>query len=113
MQTRKHVGRNQRVETAAERERNIRRLTERMGSICAKFYDYATPQKQEMLFALLDEFDAALIRYRNFEEPWDSVLITLRGHTQGVEYPIQAISTFDTPMDKARDIFGFIHGEEK
>lgn len=108
MQSRKQTDRSQRIETAAQRFKKIRELTSRATALIAPWDESATPDLRKILFAMLDDFDDALIRYRNFEEPWDSQLIDVIQKIGDISCIVKTISTFDTPMDKVREIYAFV-----
>lgn len=96
------------IETAAQREEKVRHLSRRITSLCATFYENATEEKKEKLWTLLDDLENAMISYRKYDVPWDSQLIDTIEQIDGIRFKTQTISTFESVMDKLRDVFVFI-----
>lgn len=99
------------LETAAEREAKIRDLLLKVNVHCIAFYDQAPPE-QRRFWELMDALDAALIAYRRYELPWDSQLIDVVESIGPVKVKAKAFSTFESVMDRARDLFAFVAGEK-
>lgn len=104
------------IETAAQREENVKVLSRRITELCSGFYDRAMPEQKEALYNKLDDLEAMMIAYRRYDAPWDSRLIDvvatlpLGEGNQNVKVKSKAFSTFDSVMDHARNLFSFVGG---
>lgn len=109
------------METASQREAKIRELAKKITEHCAAVYEKSGDEKKEKMFAMLEDLEQAMIAYRNHECVWDSMLIEIplrydgksrksdqEPWTDGIWVKTKAISTFDSVMDKARDVFAFV-----
>lgn len=100
-------------EAPANMEEKISALSKRVTDITAPWYEKATPESQSKLMGLIAELEQRMIAYRAYEIPWDSKLIETVGSIEGVKFKTQEISTFDSVMDKAREIFLLVSLPEK
>lgn len=82
-------------------------LANQMSAHILKWYD-GNPQEKHKFFLLYDAFADALERYLKIDVPWDSRLISVVGAVQNVRFKTTAISTDDSVMDRARELYVFI-----
>jgi hypothetical protein len=96
------------IETAAKREQKIKELSRRITGLCVAFYDKATEEQKAELMRLLDQLEAAMIAYRQHEMAWDGQLIDVTIKIGDTKVKTHDFSTWDSVMDKARDVFIFV-----
>lgn len=96
-------------ESPVEREHNVRTLARRITGLCSAFYETATDEQKEQLWILLDDFENTLSAYRKYDQVWDGKLIDIVVDIQGIKVKSKGFSTFDSVMDKARNVFEFIN----
>lgn len=95
-------------EAPANMEHKVRDLARKITAHCSKFYDKATPEQKEEMFKMLEDLENAMVAYRQYSLPWDSVLIDVVEKIGDRQVKAKAFSTFESVMDKARDVFAFI-----
>lgn len=101
-------------EAPANMERKVKELMRRITTLASEFYEKATPEQKEKLWVMLDDLDDTMVAYRTYEIVWDSKLIDVVGRipassgNKEVKFKTQEISTFESVMDKARDIYCFM-----
>jgi hypothetical protein len=96
------------IETAAHREEKVRDLSRKIGKHCASYYERLTDKQRTVLMEKLDELDRALNDFREYDRPWDSQLIKVAHNIGGVRVHGLALSTFESVMDHAREVFTFL-----
>lgn len=109
------------IETAYQRKDKVRKVFDDLFPHCTSFYEKATDEQKEKLNAMLADLQEATDVYRKHEMAWDGQLIDVVKQVvgkrkrkdqdkwqDGVKYRTQEISTFDSVMDRARDIFVFV-----
>lgn len=99
---------NQTWEAPANMETKCIELSRRITSLVVYRINGLSFESKQELAELLDKYENALDRYRKYEIPWDSQIIEGVEKVDNVRVKVKQISTFDSVMDHARNLFCFL-----